>query len=136
MPNGNTHDKITLFITPILVIIMIMLSLLYFDILIIISGFLFSSFMFNGDLDIRSKPYNRWLIFKYYWIPYQRIFHHRSIFTHGIIIGTIIRIIYCIPILFLIFHFFNVNFFTFQFLLFLCGIEIGNIIHTLSDKIF
>ncbi|MDZ7785998.1 MAG: DUF2227 family putative metal-binding protein [Candidatus Saccharibacteria bacterium] len=30
------------------------------------------------------------------WIPYQLIFEHRSVFTHGIIIGTVVRTFICV----------------------------------------
>jgi len=32
------------------------------------------------------------------WIPYQLMFKHRSIWTHGLIIGTVIRITYLVVI--------------------------------------
>jgi len=98
--------------------------------------------MFNGDLDTNSKPYNRWWVFKMIWIPYQLMFNHRSIFTHGIIIGTIIRLIYIGILPFLFFYFYkNLNILTelipIRYLIIsFMGLELGNTIHTLSDKIF
>jgi uncharacterized metal-binding protein len=99
--------------------------------------------MFNGDLDTNSRPYNRWFIFKMIWIPYQLLFKHRSIFTHGLIIGTLIRVIYVGIIPLTIFAFrgeFLHNLFTPSNLhilfLILIGFEVGSAIHTISDKIF
>lgn len=130
--------------------------------------------MFNGDLDIKSRPYNRWLLFKYIWLPYRKLFNHRSIWTHGIIIGTIVRIIYFVLIVSLLlggtylildiiyndvnmiklgfkisrffnisvvntyyeykdFGFSNINWGSVMFIF--LGLELGNTIHTLSDKL-
>ena len=97
--------------------------------------------MFNGDLDTVSKPYNRWWLFKMIWIPYQLMFTHRSIWTHGIIIGTVIRLIYiCIIPLFIIYlhHDLNIIFTLNKEILIpiLIGLELGSAIHTIADKIY
>lgn len=57
--------------------------------------------MFSGDLDIKSREFKRWGYLKFIWIPYQKLFEHRSVFTHGFIFGPIIRILYVsiIPII-------------------------------------
>lgn len=141
MPNGKTHDTITLITLPLVVV-----SSHYFlseikEMIIIIISYLFSSIMFNGDLDTVSKPYNRWFILKMIWIPYQLMFNHRSIFTHGIIIGTIIRILYIsiIPIMYLIstnqinlIYMIDLRLLLITFI----GLEIGSSIHTISDRLF
>lgn len=141
MPNGKTHDRITFIVAPI-----IAGGSYYFTrdiktVLILMSAYFFASLMFNGDLDINSRPYNRWWLFKMIWIPYQLMFNHRSIFTHGLIIGTIIRLIYLgiIPFIF-IFLKGNIQIFTTINLsiciLIVIGLEAGAAIHTISDKIF
>jgi uncharacterized metal-binding protein len=97
--------------------------------------------MFNGDLDTNSRPYNRWWLFKMIWIPYQLMFDHRSIFTHGLIIGTIIRILYIglIPFIIIlvkedvqIITSINLSIWILIFI----GLESGSAIHTISDRIF
>jgi uncharacterized metal-binding protein len=50
--------------------------------------------MFGPDLDIQSRQYTRWSIFRFIWLPYRTIFRHRSRWSHGIIFGTLIRVIY------------------------------------------
>lgn len=138
MPSHRTHDVITLLTAPIL----LFSSSCYIDdinlIIILIVSYLFAGFMFNGDLDIYSRPYNRWLILKYIWKPYQRIFSHRSIFTHGFILGTIIRLIYIffIPSLFYwneMFIFAEEN--TIQIIYCIGGLELGSMSHTIADKL-
>lgn len=104
MPSAKTHDLITVGFTPIITYCSYLLFKDINSVILISSLFLFSSLMFNGDLDVISRPYNRWFIFKYMWKPYQKIFNHRSFLTHGIIIGTIIRIIYIIPFLLIFFY--------------------------------
>lgn len=141
MPNGKTHDTITFITAPIVGGISYCFIKEIQTTAIFLGLYLFSSLMFNGDLDTNSRPYNRWWLFKMIWIPYQLMFHHRSIFTHGIIIGTIVRVLYLsvIPITILllkgnfqIFTTINVN----VWLLILIGLESGSAIHTVSDKIF
>ena len=141
MPNGKTHDIITLVITPVVAYGTYHFTNDYKITGIILIAYLFASFMFNGDLDTNSAPYNRWWLLKMIWIPYQEMFYHRSIFSHGLIIGTIIRVIYVGLIPFLIIYFTNGNnIFTninWNLVLILSiGLEAGSAIHTITDKIF
>jgi uncharacterized metal-binding protein len=65
------------------------------DLSVIVTGaMLFAGFMFGPDLDIQSKQYVRWGSFAFLWWPYKVIFKHRSRLSHGIILGTVIRVIY------------------------------------------
>jgi uncharacterized metal-binding protein len=57
-------------------------------------GFLVSGLIFGPDLDLYSYHYKRWGIFRYLWRPYQKTLKHRSIWSHGPIVGTIGRIVY------------------------------------------
>ena len=63
---------------------------------------LFGGFMFGPDLDIHSKQYTRWGVFRFLWLPYQVVFRHRSRWSHGIIFGTLIRVLYFTGVLALI----------------------------------
>lgn len=147
MPNGKTHDKITLVTTPIVAGVGFWVTrhqnpqdLMFASILtlIITGAYFFASTMFNGDLDTNSRPYNRWFLLKMIWIPYQLLFTHRSIWTHGIIIGTVVRLIYLSPLIILFFKLFNLSWgeinwaYVFPILI---GLELGNSVHTISDKI-
>ena len=55
---------------------------------------LFGGLMFGPDLDIQSRQYTRWGIFRFLWFPYKFVFRHRSRWSHGIIFGTLIRVLY------------------------------------------
>jgi uncharacterized metal-binding protein len=63
---------------------------------------LFGGLMFGPDLDIQSRQYTRWGVFRFLWLPYRGMFRHRSRWSHGIIFGTLIRVIYFAVILALI----------------------------------
>lgn len=108
--------------------------------ILFITSFLFSALMFNGDLDIiNSRPFNRWWLLKMIWIPYQMFFSHRSIWTHGFIIGTLIRVIYIAAIPTILFY--NdivgiVNLYNNEIIIVIIGLEIGSMSHSIADKIF
>jgi uncharacterized metal-binding protein len=60
----------------------------------IASAFLFGGLMFGPDLDTVSKQYSRWWILKPLWFPYRMFFKHRSRWSHGLIFGTALRVLY------------------------------------------
>lgn len=161
MPSGKVHDRIAyLSIIPLLLIGLIKLTPVES---LIFSGFaLFSQLMFGPDLDINSKQYKRWGLFKWVWLPYMFIVPHRSRFSHGLILGPIFRcayftIIVVISLFFLgklLFFLSNIDIlgiFLSKFLHILnqlspeltstiakpviAGLFIGTAIHTLTDKI-
>jgi uncharacterized metal-binding protein len=62
--------------------------------LMLAGGFLFSGLMFGPDLDIRSRQFQRWGWLRWIWIPYQKTIRHRSLISHGFILGTVGRSLY------------------------------------------
>ncbi|MER3435291.1 MAG: metal-binding protein [Leptolyngbya sp. ERB_1_1] len=94
MPSGRTHDSITLWSLPIVAVATFGLTQSSNLTLLVSGGFLFAGLMFGPDLDIYSQQYKRWGILRWIWLPYRRSLRHRSIFSHGAIIGTIGRILY------------------------------------------
>lgn len=102
MPSGRTHDRITLWMLPFIVGLCYLITHDGELTLLFSGGFFFSGLMFGPDLDIHSIQFKRWGIFRYLWLPYQKLLRHRSFFSHGLIIGTIIRIIYLSVCLFVI----------------------------------
>ncbi|MBV9960138.1 MAG: metal-binding protein [Acidobacteria bacterium] len=94
MPSGKTHDAIT-----------VMLAVPTFAAAwgvagslglatIVTCAMLFGGLMFGPDLDIQSRQYTRWGVFRFLWWPYKVLFRHRSRWSHGIIFGTLIRVVY------------------------------------------
>lgn len=94
MPSGATHDRITLWTLPWITGIAYGLTRNGELTLILSVGFLFSGLMFGPDLDIYSVQFKRWGILQTIWMPYRLFFRHRSIFSHGPIIGTCVRVLY------------------------------------------
>lgn len=138
MPSGRVHDIITTGTTPIIGFVGYKIVDDYKMVVILLAAYLFSSLMFNGDLDIKSSPYRRWLILRIIWKPYQMIFEHRSIWTHGIIIGTVIRLLWISPLIAIILTSTPLSLATIgwtNIFLILIGFELGNTVHTISDKI-
>jgi uncharacterized metal-binding protein len=57
-------------------------------------AYLFSALMFGPDLDIHSVQYKRWGWFRWFWLPYRFCLPHRSIWSHGFLLGTCLRLLY------------------------------------------
>lgn len=95
MPEGRTHDKIT-FLTAIPVGAAASLTQGLTLGMILAVAFVFAGLLFNGDLDHDAEAtcYDRWWIFRYIFWPYMKIMPHRSIWSHGPILGTVVRLLY------------------------------------------
>ncbi len=94
MPSGKTHDRITfLLVVPTFFAAYALTRQLEVSLFATLA-MLFGGLMFGPDLDISSRQYYRWGYLRLIWLPYQRLFSHRSIFTHGIFVGTVVRIGY------------------------------------------
>jgi uncharacterized metal-binding protein len=60
----------------------------------------------SPDLDIKSRPFLRWSILRFIWIPYQRLIPHRSPLSHAPVLGSLLRLAYlaaCLSPLWLVF---------------------------------
>jgi len=95
MPNANTHDTITFALTP----FTYLAAEMYWGgdhaaSIIATLAMLFAGLMFGPDLDLQSRPYNRWGPFRFIWKPYQVAMPHRSTLSHGPVLGTAIRVAY------------------------------------------
>ncbi len=94
MPSGKTHDAVTfLLAAPVLAAAWKITGSLPLA-AIVAAAFIFGGLMFGPDLDTHSKQYTRWSVFRYLWYPYQAFFAHRSRWSHGLVFGTFIRIVY------------------------------------------
>ena len=94
MPSGRTHDRITLWGLPFVAGISFGQTQSSNLTLILSGAFLFSGLMFGPDLDLNSVQYKRWGYLRWIWIPYQKTLRHRSLLSHGPILGTTLRLIY------------------------------------------
>jgi len=94
MPSGKTHDAVTFFlVAPTFAATWKTTESLPLA-AVVTAAFLFGGLMFGPDLDTRSKQYTRWSIFCFLWYPYQAFFAHRSRWSHGLIFGTLLRVVY------------------------------------------
>jgi len=94
MPSGRTHDQITRWTLPPIAVGAWLYTGNFWSTLLVSASYFFSATCFNGDLDTVSKPYFRWGWLRFIWVPYQKIMPHRSVFSHGPILGTLIRLAY------------------------------------------
>jgi uncharacterized metal-binding protein len=100
MANGKAHKKINLIFLAIGIGAVLISSQHYVHGISVIIGYLFGTYWMNPDLDIKSNPYRRWGFLRFIWIPYQTL-KHRSIWTHGYVIGDIIRYLYLMVLIML-----------------------------------
>lgn len=95
MPSGKTHDRIAFaLVIPLVLTGELLLNLTVWQNVIFVVAALFCQLMFGPDLDAKSVHYKRWGLLRWIWIPYRKIFRHRSRYSHGILAGTATRIAY------------------------------------------
>ncbi len=95
MASGQKHDKATIFLS---VPFGIFIGLIWGLNSALIAGisFCIAGLWLSPDLDIHSKSLKRWGRFQIIWRPYRKFITHRSLLSHGIFIGTTVRIGYLI----------------------------------------
>lgn len=94
MPSGRTHDTITFLLAPPTFLAALLIAGSFALALAVTCAMLFGGLMFGPDLDIQSRQYTRWGVFRFIWWPYRAVFRHRSRWSHGILFGTFIRVLY------------------------------------------
>ncbi len=58
------------------------------------TAFLIGGLWLSPDLDTRSRPMRRWGPLRLIWWPYRQIIPHRSLFSHGPLIGMALRLLW------------------------------------------
>ncbi len=100
MPSGKTHDAITfLLAAPTFAAVWKLTEQNVSIASIVTIAFVFGGLMFGPDLDTCSTQYTRWSIFRFLWYPYQAFFAHRSRWSHGLLFGTLFRVVYFMGVL-------------------------------------
>lgn len=94
MSSGRTHDRITLWTLPLVMLLALRVTLDGWLTAIVCLGFLLGGWMFGPDLDIHSVQYKRWGWLRWIWLPYRGRIRHRSRWSHGPLIGTMVRVLY------------------------------------------
>lgn len=101
MPNHTTHDIIgVITAVPLTVGMYTIAWILTEDVkqttnaaTVLAASHIFSTFFLSPDMDINSRIYNRWSIFRIVWWPYKQIVPHRSKISHSAL-GGMARMIY------------------------------------------
>ena len=94
MPSGRTHDVITIALAVPVFAGVYTYTRSVETAAIVTAAFIFGGLMFGPDLDTVSRQYSRWSVFRVMWYPYRSFFKHRSRFSHGLIFGALLRVIY------------------------------------------
>ena len=94
MPSGKTHDAITTLLAIPAGAAALAVTHDWKLSMIVAIGFLFGGLMFGPDLDTGSTQYSRWRVLRFLWFPYRNFFKHRSRWSHGLIFGTLLRVVY------------------------------------------
>jgi uncharacterized metal-binding protein len=98
MASGENHDRSILFTTPIIGIIGVSHSLELG--IIAASAHLLGGLYLSPDLDLKSKPLKRWGVLRVLWLPYQKLIPcHRHWLSHGVIVGSVVRLLYLAALL-------------------------------------
>jgi uncharacterized metal-binding protein len=93
MSSGKFHDKLNLITGAVLTGVLIGFERSPEIISSFVAGWLIATFIFSPDTDIMPKKRTGPLQFLLY--PYSILFKHRGV-SHSFLLGTFIRIIYCI----------------------------------------
>ena len=93
MASGHIHDHSTILLgLPFGMVSAILLG--WTPGLIAALAFLWGGLWFSPDLDTRSNALRRWGPLRFLWWPYRCLIPHRSIWSHGPLIGTTLRLMY------------------------------------------
>ena len=98
MPSGKTHDAITFLLAVPAYAVTYAVTHSFAASAVVASAFVFGGLMFGPDLDTVSRQYSRWIIFRFLWLPYRKFFKHRSRFSHGLVFGALLRVVYFLGI--------------------------------------
>ncbi len=94
MPTGRTHDAVTMFFAAPTAYGAWALAGDPVGAAAAGASFVFAGLMFSGDLDLPSDQYRRWGPLRWIWKPYQLLVPHRSVLSHGLLAGPVVRLAY------------------------------------------
>jgi uncharacterized metal-binding protein len=95
MPTGETHDRVTYALMPAALLIGWAIFGLPLNLVAWwVVGLWLGGILLSPDLDTASRPYFRWGVLRWLWWPYQAAIRHRSVLSHGLIVGPAIRLLY------------------------------------------
>jgi uncharacterized metal-binding protein len=93
MASGKVHDASTILMAPVAYWCWTALLLLPVSCGVWSAvGVLFGGLYLSPDLDTPSRPYFRWGFLRWIWKPYQWAAKHRSVLSHSVFLGPILRL--------------------------------------------
>jgi uncharacterized metal-binding protein len=147
IPDGKTHDAINA------AVLTIVLAGFYYalregidpiinyvdgyTIVAFSAAYIFATLFLSPDLDIDSKPYQRWGVLKGLWWPYKEIFKHRGM-SHHPVIGPLSIVLNLIAIVAAVFLIAGINYKTIPFSLVIAtvtGMVFSMEVHIISDNV-
>ena len=66
------------------------------------AAFVIGGLWLSPDLDTRSRPLRRWGPLRWIWWPYRQLIPHRSLFSHGPLIGMALRLLWLLGVIALV----------------------------------
>ena len=91
MAQGREHDRATALVSlPVGLGTALLLN--WHSGLIAAAAFSFGGLWLSPDLDTRCRALQRWGPLQFIWWPYRRLIPHRSLLSHGPLIGTSLRL--------------------------------------------
>ena len=63
------------------------------------AAFVVGGLWLSPDLDTRSRPLRRWGPLRWIWWPYRQLIPHRSLFSHGPLIGMALRLLWLLGVI-------------------------------------
>jgi uncharacterized metal-binding protein len=93
MASGKVHDASTLMMAPVVywfwtTVLMLPVSCGVWSAV----GVIFGGLYLSPDLDTPSRPYFRWGFLRWIWKPYQWAAKHRSVLSHSVFLGPMLRL--------------------------------------------
>src|SRR4028118_1844453 len=94
MASGKNHDRSILLTTPVMLAAAIASG--HADVgLIATASYYLAGMYLSPDLDLVSRPFKRWGLLRWFWLPYQKLIpRHRHWISHGPVIGSAVRLVY------------------------------------------
>ncbi|HJQ70182.1 MAG TPA: metal-binding protein [Blastocatellia bacterium] len=102
MPSGKTHDLITFILAAPTAAITYYFTRDWMLTAVATAAMVFGGLMFGPDLDVQSRQYTRWGPLRFLWWPYKVALRHRSRWSHSILLGTLVRVVYFLVVVTLV----------------------------------
>jgi uncharacterized metal-binding protein len=94
MASGKVHDRAITVTTPVILAAAIASGHAEVGLIVTASYYLAGMYL-SPDLDLVSRPFKRWGLLRFVWLPYRRLIpFHRHWLSHGPVVGSAVRLVY------------------------------------------